>query len=108
MTEEVGVVRRVVWRDILPWLIIFRAFRISVSLPILTLATVGWLLTPLGTQIATAVFLGEEAITTTDWAAPLNDFLARSDSRHQAIPGVSAVTSSSNPIAFVYQHFTDP
>ncbi len=107
MTEEVGVVRRIVWREILPWLIIFRAFRISVSLPILTLATIGWLLTPLGERIAADVFLGEEQVTTTDWAAPLNEFLARSESL-QAIPGVSSVASTSNPIVFVYQHFTDP
>ena len=107
MTEEVGVVRRIVWREIFPWLIIFRAFRISVSLPILTLATIGWLLTPLGSQIAAAVFLGAEEFSTTRWAVPLNDFLAESESL-QAIPGVSTITSASNPIVYVFQHFTDP
>ena len=107
MSEEVGVVRRIVWRDILPWLIIFRAFRISVSLPILTLATLGWLLTPLGSQIAAGVFLGDEPFSTTQWAAPLNDFFAGSELLH-AIPGVSPFISTSNPIAYVYQHFSDP
>jgi hypothetical protein len=107
MTEEVGVVRRIVWREILPWLIIFRAFRLSVSLPILTLATIGWLLTPLGAQIAAAVFLGDEQPSTTDWAAPLNDFLAGFGAE-RAIPGVSRLASTSNPIVYVYQHITDP
>jgi hypothetical protein len=107
MTEEVGVVRQIVWREIFPWLIIFRAFRISVSLPILALATIGWLLTPLGAQIAAEVFLGGEDFSTMQWAAPMNDFSAASESL-QAIPGVSTVSSTSNPIVYVYQHFTDP
>ncbi|MDA1052731.1 MAG: hypothetical protein O3C40_19940 [Planctomycetota bacterium] len=107
MTEEVGVVRRIVWREILPWLIIFRAFRISVSLPILSLATVGWLLTPFGSQIASAVFLGNADASTTQWATPLSDFVTRSESL-QAIPGISTIASTSNPIVHVYEHFTDP
>ncbi|HRX81555.1 MAG TPA: hypothetical protein P5307_20945, partial [Pirellulaceae bacterium] len=107
MTEEVGVVRRVVWREILPWLIIFRAFRLSVSLPVLSLATVGWLLTPVGSQIAAAVFLGNSEAPTTEWATPLNDFVADSETL-QAIPVVSTMASTSNPIVHVYQHFTDP
>ncbi|HUG67275.1 MAG TPA: hypothetical protein VMM76_05970 [Pirellulaceae bacterium] len=107
MTEEVGVVRRIVWREILPWLIIFRAFRLSVSLPILSLATVGWLLTPLGTQIASAVFLGNSDVSTTEWTRPLHDFVTADESL-RTIPGVSALTSTSNPVVHVYEHFTDP
>ncbi|MCA9120952.1 MAG: hypothetical protein H6822_31340 [Planctomycetaceae bacterium] len=107
MTEEVGVVRRIVWRDILPWLIIFRAFRISVSLPILSLATVGWLLTPIGTQIASSLFLGNDDIVATGGTTPVNDFISESELL-QMIPGISTFTSASNPISHVYQHFTDP
>ncbi len=107
MTEEVGVVRRIVWPEILPWLMIFRAFRLSVSLPVLSLATVGWLLTPLGSQIASAVFLGNSEVRSTEWATPKSDFWAADESL-QAIPGFSSVTSTSNPIIHVYHHFTDP
>ncbi|MEX0818904.1 MAG: hypothetical protein WD070_04905 [Pirellulaceae bacterium] len=113
MTEEVGVVRRVVWREILPWLIIFRAFRLSVSLPILSLATVGWLLTPVGSQIASALFLGSGDATTTGFAVPLNEStvaygaFAPYDSTLD-IPGFVQVAWASNPIVHVYQHFTDP
>lgn len=107
MTEEVGVVRRVVWRDILPWLIIFRAFRISVSLPVLSLATIGWLLTPVGSQIGSALFLGNADVVTTEWATPLNDFVSGSETL-SAIPGMTTLTAASNPISLVYQHFTDP
>ncbi|MBC8353951.1 MAG: hypothetical protein H8E66_18295 [Planctomycetes bacterium] len=107
MTEEVGVVRRIVWREVLPWLIIFRAFRISISLPVLTLATVGWLLTPLGAQIASSLFLGNEELSTTEWAISLNDTFGGTESLH-AVPGVSTAASTSNPLIHVYQHFTDP
>jgi hypothetical protein len=107
MTEEVGVVRRIVWREILPWLMIFRAFRLSVSLPMLSLATIGWLLTPLGSQIASKVFLGNSDVATTEFATPLNDFFSADESL-QAIPGFSALTSTPNPVVNVYQHFTDP
>ncbi len=107
MSEEVGVVRRIVWREILPWLVIFRAFRISISLPILSLATVGWLLTPLGAQIGSVMFLGTPDVPTAELTAPWNDFIARSES-FQAFPGVSAIASQSNPIVQVYQHFTSP
>lgn len=107
MTEEVGVVRRIVWREILPWLMIFRAFRLSVSLPMLSLATIGWLLTPLGSQIASKIFLGNSDVGTPEFAMPLNDFLAADESL-QAIPGFSLLTSTPNPVVHVYQHFTDP
>ena len=107
MTEEVGVVRRVVWREVLPWLIIFRAFRLSVSLPILSLATVGWLLTPLGEQIASAVFLGGIDLATTEWVPPLRDLLTE-DEALRTLPGFSTLTSTSNPLVHVYHHFTDP
>ena len=107
MTEEVGVVRRVVWREIFPWLIIFRAFRISISLPILSLATVGSLLTPVGSQIAAAVFLGSEDFAATEWAIVLDDDFAGTESI-RAFPGFSTITSASNPIVHVYRHFTDP
>jgi hypothetical protein len=50
MTDERGPVRRIAWREICPWLIIFRCFRVSISMPVLFLATVGTLLTPVGWQ----------------------------------------------------------
>ena len=98
MSEEVGVVRRVVWREILPWLVIFRAFRVSVSLPVLALATVGWLLTPVGTQIAQSLFLGDHDLTTLDWLVDVGE------DADWATLGVT----TSNPVVHVYQHFTDP
>ncbi len=57
MADEHGVVRRIVWKQVCPWLIIFRIFRISISLPVLALATLGVLLMPLGWWVAEAAFL---------------------------------------------------
>lgn len=48
MVDDRGVLRRIVWRDIFPGLILFRCFRLSISIPVLFLATLGTLLMPLG------------------------------------------------------------
>ena len=55
MPDGSSVVRRVAWRELCPWLIIFRTFRLSISPPVLFLATVGALLTPLGWVISSAL-----------------------------------------------------
>jgi len=71
MPDDDGVVRRVAWREVLPWLIIFRAFRISISPPVLLLATAGWLLTPLGSWLAERLFLGDSPAVHANWLPPL-------------------------------------
>ena len=48
MPEERVVLRAVSWREFCPWLIITRAFGLSISLQLLTLATIGVLATPVG------------------------------------------------------------
>ncbi|MGE3776324.1 MAG: hypothetical protein AB7F89_04000 [Pirellulaceae bacterium] len=45
MVDDRSVIHRVAWLDVCPWLMIFRVFRLSISLPVLFLATVGALLT---------------------------------------------------------------
>jgi hypothetical protein len=59
MNDERGLLRAVSWRDLCPWLIIFRVFRYAVSLSALTLATAAVLLTPIGWRIAERLFLDE-------------------------------------------------
>lgn len=63
MPEEHGVIRRVVWQQICPWLILFRVFRLSISLPVLLLGGCGALLTPMGWQVADFVFISNEEDT---------------------------------------------
>lgn len=48
MSSDAGVIRTISWRDALPWLILLRVFRLSISPSVLFLAAVGIVLTPLG------------------------------------------------------------
>jgi hypothetical protein len=48
MTDERGVIRSISWRDLFPWLILLRTFRIAIHPVLLTAATVATLLTPIG------------------------------------------------------------
>ncbi len=105
MTEEVGVVRRIVWREILPWLIIFRAFRISISLPVLFLATIGWVLTPFGSQIGSYLFLSSASESPADLVLPVRR-LETAGRWSEVVPSFESLDSS--PITFVYRHFTHP
>ncbi len=56
MSDVPPVLRRIDWSELCPWLMIFRTFRLAISLPILVLATAGILLTPLGWAIGSALF----------------------------------------------------
>jgi hypothetical protein len=60
MTDQQGVIRRISWRDLFPWLILFRAFRIAISPSLLAVATVAVLISPLGWRLASRVFLSGE------------------------------------------------
>jgi hypothetical protein len=56
MAESSAVVRQIAWRELFPWLILFRAFRIAISPMALALATAAVLLAPLGWQLPARVF----------------------------------------------------
>jgi hypothetical protein len=56
MTDEQGVVRRISWRDLFPWLMLFRTFRIAIAPELLALATLAVLIAPLGWGLADFVF----------------------------------------------------
>jgi hypothetical protein len=56
MAEERGVLRRIVWRDVFPGIMLFRCFRLSIGLPVLFLATIGALLMPVGPWLAQRIF----------------------------------------------------
>ncbi len=62
MTDNQRTLRAVSWRELCPWLIIFRAFRQAVRVPVLALATVAVLLTPIGWRISESLFLTEDRI----------------------------------------------
>ncbi len=57
MTSDEGVVRSVSWRDVCPWTLLFRVFRLSVSLQILLLALLGTSAVSAGWRITATMFL---------------------------------------------------
>lgn len=59
MTNDEGVVRSVSWRDVCPWTLLFRVFRLSVSLQILLLALLGSGAVSAGWRIVSTMFLDE-------------------------------------------------
>lgn len=48
MSDEIHAVRAISWRDVCPWILIFRTVRLALRLPLLFVATVALLLTPIG------------------------------------------------------------
>jgi hypothetical protein len=60
MTDERGVVRAISWRELFPWLIILRTFKIAIGPTVLTVATVATLLTPLGWWAGAWLFLPKQ------------------------------------------------
>lgn len=62
MTDERGVLRRIAWRELFPWLIIFRTFRLSISPTLLAVATLAVALSYVGTGVGT-IFLRQEDLT---------------------------------------------
>jgi hypothetical protein len=56
MTDTPATIRHISWRDLFPWLILLRTFRIAISPPMLAIATLAVILTPLGWAVAAWVF----------------------------------------------------
>jgi hypothetical protein len=61
MSDGQGVVRAVSWRDLCPWLIIFRTFGLSIRTSLLLTATLAVLITPLGWNLAAVVLFSKAA-----------------------------------------------
>jgi len=80
MSEQRCVVRAVSWRDFLPWLIIFRTFRLSLSFPLLTMATLGAVLTPIGWRVSERLFSPAAEIN-----SPLSQETEQSGALNQAV-----------------------
>jgi len=117
MSEDRGVVRRIAWRQICPWLIIFRSFRLSVSMPVLFLATLGTALTPAGWRMAEILFT-EDRVEETSVDSPSQLMVMRLVEGDGAIlnsiaesggdlSGVAGNVLASN-VGGVYLQFVDP
>lgn len=104
MLDDGGVVRRIAWSEVCPWLLIFRVFRLSISLPVLFLATVATLWTPVGWQLAENLFLDSSDFALAHW---------NQDRIVESIPDTSWAQQArhalaANPVAQVYRTFSDP
>lgn len=62
MTDERGTLRSIAWRDLCPWLVIFRTFTLSLGIPLLFIAVLGVLVQPLGWRLARVVFISDLAL----------------------------------------------
>lgn len=75
MTDRSGVLREVAWREVFPWLLIFRCFRLAIHPAIIGIALVGALLTPLGWRAAQWIVF-QRSIPAEE------DLLAEADAKH--------------------------
>jgi hypothetical protein len=57
MSESSGVLRQISWRELFPWLILFRTFRLAIAPSLLAVATVAVMVGPLGWRVAGWTFL---------------------------------------------------
>lgn len=60
MTDERGVLRRIAWREVFPWLVLLRTFRLAISPTLLLVATLGVFVTSLGWNVAPYLFFSSE------------------------------------------------
>lgn len=81
MTETPGRIRQIAWREIFPWLILFRTFRIAISPPLLAIATLAVLIVPIGWWIGSRVFLTQQE---RDARAVVNDVVPGRDASQLA------------------------
>lgn len=95
MSGDTGVVRSISWRDALPWLILFRVFRLSINPTVLFLATVGIVLTPL-CWLVCDLAIGPE---TTD----ANESFAEVVKAKSQMPGLPSHLIPSSPLLDDYQ-----
>lgn len=65
MEEEPGVVREISWQDICPWIILFKSFRVAISVNGIVLSLGAILLITLGWNFAKFCFLTESTLTDT-------------------------------------------
>ncbi|HTN73972.1 MAG TPA: hypothetical protein VL096_01950 [Pirellulaceae bacterium] len=62
MTDDRGTLRAIAWRELCPWLIIFRTFTLALTLPLLFLATLAVMVQPLGWQASSLIFLSSDTL----------------------------------------------
>src|SRR5262245_58012835 len=90
MPDSPTVIRTIAWRELFPWLILLRTFRIAISPALLALATLALLLTPSGWSLGGYVFLSQSQ---RDVLASTNQTVPRAENSQLAALMPSAVRS---------------
>jgi hypothetical protein len=118
MTNDRGVVREVSWRDLFPWLVIFRTFRLAKSMSLLFLATLGAVLAPAGWRVGEALFVPESAVQTDPGFAQWVESNRRWPGQPSAMPAPNdgrvprsireIVWTSPDVLQPIYLQFVDP
>jgi hypothetical protein len=118
MTNDRGVIRAVAWRDLFPWLVIFRTFRLAKTMPMLFLATLGAVLAPAGWRVGEALFVAESVLQTDPGFAQLVDNNRRWPGQRSTLPAPNdgrvphsireIVATSPDPLEPIYLQFVAP
>lgn len=127
MSDGRGVIREIAWRELFPWLVLFRTFRLSIHPAILSLALLAAILTPIGWRIGQATFgvlsqvevppaVGDTLPGAPPARDPLPDELGRMPGMerhlggnvHERILNPTRAFTSDSPIIFVFEQITRP
>ena len=113
MESDNNVIRTIRWRELFPWTLIFRSLPVAVSVPVMVLAFIGVVATPVGWKISQWVFVNQEKISASDPA--FADFITHAGSPYRGILGSSPGESLVTPIGvrnsgpeIVFVRFVEP
>lgn len=96
MTDDRAALRTIAWRELLPWLLIFRTFWLSLSIPLLLLATAGVVVQPLGWQLSDLLFLDDKLEAESPQLREVNNTLSAWPAQLAGSPLLRRLTSSTS------------
>jgi hypothetical protein len=118
MTQDRGIVRQLDWESLFPWLLLFRTFRVASSIPVLLLATVGGIATPLGWRVAEVLFVGQDTLDADLDFHHVVQWNRRWPGERSVVPAPhggrfpqsvrEVVTTATNTVEPVFHQFVDP
>ena len=88
MESDNNSIRTIPWRALCPWTLIFRSLPVAVSLPVMVLAFIGVVITPLGWNFSQFVFINQEKVSAND--PEFAEFINNVGSPHEGIMGTSS------------------
>ncbi len=88
MESENNSIRTIPWRELCPWTLIFRSLPVAVSVPVMVLAFIGVVITPVGWKASQFVFVNHEEVSAND--PEFAEFISNVGSPHEGIMGTSS------------------